>query len=272
MKINYNNTALEFLENPKNVSIHTPDAYQKVLSKADDYRLLYGLQNQFSVSTFEQCFKTNVQYITQPFYNAYLMAQDKLRKIALSVVIDDAGTLIIPWPNHTQTIFYRVKTNGKQGDEWLYEVFFIMFTKTPRNDSFALDVAIYLNKQGEDREAMDYVYKGFFDQGRDIAYWCAEIILMKSFLQFADVETKVIKAEKKDHHVGVKYVNETKRNIEILDSTYFTTICREEGFGVRGHFRFQPYGPGMSLRRLQWISDFQKTGYHREAKILKLDE
>lgn len=160
MKINYKNTALKFLEYPKDMAIHTPDGYSKPLTKAEDYKLLYGLQEQFSQDGFADYFNKNIQYITQPFYEAYRKAE------------------------------------------------------------------------------------------------------------YADVESKVINAQKKEHHVGVKYLNETNRKIEILDSTYFTTISRTEGFGVRGHFRFQPYGIDMKERRLQWINEYQKTGYTKRAKIL----
>lgn len=72
----------------------------------------------------------------------------------------------------------------------------------------------------------------------------------------------------KEKHLGEKYVNETNYKVEILDSTYFTTISRTEGFGVNGHFRFQPWGPNMSQRKLQWIAAYEKEGYTRKAKIL----
>ena len=106
---------------------------------------------------------------------------------------------------------------------------------------------------------------------RPIAYnwWIADLMLFKTFLQYAEVETKVINAQKKDHHIGFKYLNETNKNVEILDSTYFTTISRTEGFGVRGHFRFQAYGPGLQQKKLIWISAFQKEGYTKRAKIIR---
>jgi hypothetical protein len=53
-----------------------------------------------------------------------------------------------------------------------------------------------------------------------------------------------------------------------LDSTWFTTIVRSEGFKVGGHFRMQPFGKNLSDRKLIWISPFDKNGYTRKAKIL----
>lgn len=265
MKINYKNTALEFLDNPKNVAIHTPDAYNKVLSKAEDYKLLYGLQNQFAELGFADHFKKKIQYITQPFYDAYRRAENKLKEFALKEEIDDSGTLIIQHKEHTQTIFYRLKTKGEDSMEGL-ECFMVMFTKAPRNDSFGLDLSIYFDREG--KQVMDIIWKGFIDQGRDFGWWVAELILFKTFLKYADVETKVVPAKKKEHHIGIKYLNETKNKVEILDSTYFTTISRTEGFGVRGHFRFQVCGHARTGRKLIWISDFKKQGYTRKAKIL----
>ena len=44
MKINYKNTALGLLDDPKNFSMHTPAEYVKPLTKAEDLKLLYGIQ------------------------------------------------------------------------------------------------------------------------------------------------------------------------------------------------------------------------------------
>lgn len=269
MKINYRNTALAFLDNPKNAPIHTPDEYSKPLSKEQDYKLLYSLINQFSEPGFAQYFNKNIQYITQPFYEAYRKSESKLKEVVLKTEMNDSGTFIMQWPNHTQTIFYRIKCAGN-GDTDDLEAFIVMFTKTPKNDSYGLDLAVYLNK--DEKSSMDVVWKGFADQGRDLAWWIADLMLFKTFMKYVEVESKVISANKKDHHIGVKYLNETNHKIEILDSTYFTTISRTEGFGVSGHFRFQPFGPHLSDRKLIWISAFKKTGYTRKAKILLINE
>lgn len=37
-----------------------------------------------------------------------------------------------------------------------------------------------------------------------------------------------------------KLRNNIPFDVKIMDSTWFTTICRNEGFKVRGHFRLQP--------------------------------
>lgn len=267
MKINYRNTALMFLENPKDVALHTPDGYSKPLSKGQDYQLLYSLQDQFSQEGFSDFFSKKIQYITQPFYEAYRKSCAKLKDVVIKTEMNDSGTFIFQFEHHTQTMFYRIVNNG-DGNIDNIEAFILLLTKHPKSDSYAVDLSVSLTKDGPKAEVMDIVWKGFAEQGRDMSWWIAELMLFKTFLKYVEVETKVIPGHKKDYHIGVKYLNETNNKIEILNSTYFTTISRTEGFGVRGHFRFQPCGKNMQDRKLIWISDFQKTGYHREAKIL----
>lgn len=274
MKISYKNTALSFLDDPFNFPMHTPgEGYSTTLDKAGDLRLLRGLQAQFAEPEFVKPFKKNIQYITQPFYDAYRKAEPKLKEVVQSTEFDDSGTLLLRWQHHTQTIFYHIQSNGNK-ENWQYAVMIVLFTKAKINDSYGLDAFIYLSKEeegGKGGDVADYVWTGFTKEGRDMAWWISDLLLFKTFLKYAEVETKIIAGNRKDKHIGVKYVNETKNKIEILDSTYFTTISRTEGFGVRGHFRFQPYGPGMKLRRLQWIDSFEKSGYTKQAKIERGD-
>ena len=96
--------------------------------------------------------------------------------------------------------------------------------------------------------------------------WLQIILSMHILIKYAPIETKVVGANKRVKDFNCKYVNDTDSGITILDSTWFTTLVKSEGFKVRGHFRLQPYGPGMKEKRLIWIKDFEKTGYTREAK------
>lgn len=98
--------------------------------------------------------------------------------------------------------------------------------------------------------------------------------LIVPFLTFAEHEVKVINATEKAK-VKIdkeKYITDIPSDIEIVDSTWFTTIIRTEGFGVSGHFRLQPVGQGRQGRKLTWISDYEKHGYTRRAHIKKEEE
>jgi hypothetical protein len=93
--------------------------------------------------------------------------------------------------------------------------------------------------------------------------------LFLPFLEFAESETKIINA-KTGHRAKIgkeKYVTDIPYDIEIVDSNWFTTSIRTEGFGVTGHFRLQPVGEARQGRKLIWIADFQKHGYTKRAKV-----
>lgn len=95
------------------------------------------------------------------------------------------------------------------------------------------------------------------------------VFAIEVFLQFADVETKLLKSGHEIREgVMCKYKSNLDFPITVVDATWFTTLVHSDAFKVRGHFRLQPYGPENSKRKLIWINEFQKDGYTREAKKL----
>lgn len=97
---------------------------------------------------------------------------------------------------------------------------------------------------------------------KNFAWWT---FFEELFLQFAQVEIKNLKPNRQIYEgVNCIYNNKTKSDIQIIDSTYFTTLIKSDAFKVRGHFRIQPYKEG---KKIIWISDFTKLGYTRKAKI-----
>ena len=93
------------------------------------------------------------------------------------------------------------------------------------------------------------------------------------FKRYSDVEMEEVVREKTLKKSGIlrdKVNNFMGINVTLLDSRWFTTICRNEGFAVSGHFRLQPYKDG--TRKLIYIAPFMKTGYHRQARIEKEKE
>lgn len=95
-----------------------------------------------------------------------------------------------------------------------------------------------------------------------------DMMITQMFKKYADVETKLLPAGKKTKDISGKYVNDSKLDITYLDSKWFTTLVKSDGFNVRGHFRLQPYGEGLKERKLIWINEFQKTGYTAPARKL----
>lgn len=93
-------------------------------------------------------------------------------------------------------------------------------------------------------------------------------ILFLPFLEFAECETKIVNLENRRAKLnGEKFISDIDSDIEIVDSNWFTTLIRSEGFKVNGHFRLQPYGTGRLKRKMIWISDFEKQGYTKRSKI-----
>lgn len=54
--------------------------------------------------------------------------------------------------------------------------------------------------------------------------------------------------------------------ITIVNSNWNITSIRTEEFGVRGHFRLQPCGPGMKDRKMIFIEPFTKSGYVKNSR------
>ncbi|WP_347839972.1 hypothetical protein [uncultured Draconibacterium sp.] len=91
------------------------------------------------------------------------------------------------------------------------------------------------------------------------------------FYNFTETDNKIIFGTDsgKQRRIKIeneKFLNETKNEIEIIDTNYFTRIIRTGEFGVSGHFRLQRHGPENSLTKLIYINEFKKNGYTREAK------
>lgn len=263
MKINYKNTALGFAEDPANFLFYLAEDSKKM---SEPERIAFGrsLRQAFKESQLMELMTKNIRYVTEPFWKAFQKSKSKLHDLIMKEEVNETGILIISGQPFTLTVYYAVLINIVEGEETKFRILFNQFSKHSKNDYINLDISI---TETED-SSKEFIWSGFTEQGLTRKVWVAEIILFLLFIKYCEIETKVIKAEKKDHHIGVKYVNETKSDVTILDSTWFTTIVRSEGFGVSGHFRMQPYGPGMSLRRLQWISAFEKDGYTRTAKKL----
>lgn len=85
------------------------------------------------------------------------------------------------------------------------------------------------------------------------------------FIHNCETEQKVLKPKEKHRANGEKHYNESNSNVVILDCKWFTELIRDTPFHVRGHLRWQVCGEGRKRRRLIWIEEFEKKGYHRKA-------
>lgn len=261
MKINYKNTALSLLEemNPHAFRIcedaeHSPQAYKTAL----------GLSIVREWPKIVDRFRSKIRYISDPFYKAYEMGLSKLGNVIDAEEIDECGTMISrASQSETNTFFYDIATTGK-GDNFRMTCVIFCFTKEANIDKPALAMYAQRNAKG----VKQYLSETAVKNGVTQISMIADVFTLLLFLKYCDLQTKEIKPQAREWHIGTKYLNETKQKIEVLDSTWFTTITRSESFGVRGHFRMQPCGHNLSERKLIWVDSFEKQGYTRTAKIL----
>lgn len=92
---------------------------------------------------------------------------------------------------------------------------------------------------------------------------------------FAPAEVKTVDEKNKKVQMGKGIMNKVVADsrlivpVNIIDSSYLTTIIHIDKTSVRGHFRLQAHGKGYHDRRLIWIEPFEKGPYKRIAKKLK---
>ena len=90
--------------------------------------------------------------------------------------------------------------------------------------------------------------------------------------QWAEVELGKVStiAKKETKKKKAQEVAKPGLDYYTFDSKWYTEISNDESFKVSGHFRLQPYGDG--TKRLIWINEFTKNGYHRKATIDKVKD
>lgn len=262
MKINKHNTALHFLDerDPMRFGWAIRGDEPKVQVKLDIMRQ----QVKDAWPTLrKRCLTGKVRYISEPFQDAYERAKDRLTLDMTKDVVKESGVFIFRQDagGGKNTIFYSM--DSRPEPEGFFMKGSIMAFSSRKHEAMpALFAAYFTTRDGQHVKwfCNDKDGTGSFELFVDMFYLCL-------FLRYCQVETKEIQAGRKGDHVGTKYINETKSLIEIVDSSWFTTIIRSEGFGVKGHFRLQPY-PSLGTKKLIYIAPFEKHGYTRKAKVL----
>jgi len=213
-------------------------------------------------------FRKSIQYLCRPFFEAYEKAKEKLLNVLLKEPIRRSGTFIYTTFNEeTLTTFYDLNTEDN-GREMITNGVIAIFSNIPNN---SLPHLIFYCRI-KNNDTITSVPSHLLNQGYTTDATINEVLGLILFLKYCPLETKLIPKGKKISHSDQEYLNKTKLPIEILDSTWFTTIVRSEGFTVGGHFRMQPIGPGRSERKLIWINSYEKRGYVRRAGALKAGE
>lgn len=208
-------------------------------------------------------------FVTMPIYNTIQKNKVGNKLIeAADLVGDEAGCILL---GKDQNVYYRI-IQEKDG------VYFVVFHFVGKR-IFAIESGKILFKDGK-KSGIDFHFTSFNAFGGESEKTVGQSILLVvrvlAFMQVAGVELKHIDVSKnpKKGRKAVfgkeRYLNRMDTPVNILDSSFFTTIVRTEGFTVGGDVGFprkQRYGPERSLVKLIWIFPFSKNGYTRKAKI-----
>jgi hypothetical protein len=260
MKLNERETALHFLYDghPARVAILPNTSATQEAMKFMKYQF----------PAMRPRFRKKIQYISRPFMKAFLKGVDKLSISLLEEPVKQSGTFVFPEDEtFTQTIFYDLESKIEAGELVVNG----KIAKVVKHRSMPLPMLIFYTTI-QNNDAINFIGPELLAAGIDNHCITNDTLTMILFTKFCEVETKIVPPGKKTIHANEKYVNETKLPIEILDSTWFTTIVRSEGFMVGGEtggfFRWQRCGPGLSDKKYIWVAPFQKNGYTRKAKVL----
>lgn len=201
--------------------------------------------------------KNNIQHLSINLLKGIDHAFDKLNTLEVISLTPEISGIFLSQNRESEIYCVFNKNNSVKG-------YFFYFKE---NVLFASITCVYYKEDNIiycDSEAIDTslcTHKAEFLATRTLA--------KINFLQYAEIETKVLPATAKTKDFNCKYVNDTTENIKFLNICWNTTLHQPNSFKVKAHLRWQPFGENKSGRKLIWINDFQKHGYTAPARKLK---
>lgn len=260
MRINYNNYPI--LEKIKNGSLGRLPIYEGdylALSKTTVF------QDEFKANSKK--FNSNINVISSPFSQAADKVKKKLGELYKKIIYEEditiSGTYV--FGEFVHCIDYVTHKDSER-----FSFTYFLFSKA------GMILAFEQQYIEENKTGILWVSSVFGIDKKDFRKWIIDyqssVILFELFKRYASVETKFLPPSTKIKDSSGKYLNETKSDITFLDSKWFTTLVKSDGFLVSGHFRLQPKKvDGVWTRELIWIDEFQKSGYTSKARILSGD-
>lgn len=207
--------------------------------------------------------RNNIVFISEPYYQCMKRSWPSFKRINLIEAIKpSSGVLILKSENGRWMAYvYVIKSIYDMRVYCLYDCDTLLF--------FAEGVYSNLRYIAT---VDDGVYAG---NSKETTILNSINVILGFLLmeRYAKVETIVCPGKQKIKNAGSLdkgIINYSGLPVKFRDSTWFTTIFRNEGFKVRGHFRLQPKknDKGEWIKELIYINEFEKHGYHRQAKIL----
>lgn len=238
------------------VNISDADAIKSIGAKFDsDWKL------------FNKEFKSDINIITNPFYEAVKKAKPKLIELLKDKLANSDENLntngCYVQGDLVYMISHQVENNDVQKEMVLY-----IFNKDGTPLALFIESAKYQMSRQWISNSILFIIENNPENFRKWIYQeFSTIICFNMFKKYAEVETKILLPNSKTKGILCKYVNQTKLKLTYLDSTWFTNLVKSSGFNVRGHFRLQPMKKnGEWTKELIWISEFEKTGYTAPAR------
>lgn len=154
--------------------------------------------------------------------------------------------------NYVLSIYYQGKTD-KGKERTIVYLGTLIFSKE-NEKSYRIEVALlstWLRRNADDYNDVEAIIDAFL-----------AVLLFK---HYAKVELDVVHGgeRKKSDVAKEKVINETPRGVHIMDSDWFTTIYRTEGYEVCGHIRYYK-----KYDKITFVRKHERKQYIRRAKIL----
>jgi hypothetical protein len=225
--------------------------------------------NEFCNSLFTNVMSDygKIHYVSDTFYNAVNEAWDRITYI-YNKRIEKEDSIFIRGVYIIKDFVYVLRSHDLPPDweiGWDQYISFAIFHKNGQPIAFVdkntvNKINVYWTSKSLICSPTSYEW---------LIYQYHTIVSIYLFQKYAQVETKIIEPHQHKKENNCKYINDTKFPITYLDSKWFTTIVKSDGFKVRGHFRLQPkIKDGKWTHELIFINDYMKSGYTSKAKIL----
>lgn len=267
MKISYRSHPVMTMLNSgrlEKFKVHQSDveAFKKNMSIIDDI--------EYNFNLLISDFKSNIQIITSPFFDAIELAKPKL-------VGDDIFRLEKPecgavfFPNGYVFLYYVDKFTIGESLNKMILIFnneFLVSYSISKKESNLSNTYIWKTHIDRYQQANPKASKNELIEECDRDFFTL-LMCTISFIKYCPIETVHLKPNSKTKQFNCKYINDTGNNIRIYDSKWFTTFVKSDAFLVRSHLRWQPKKKdGEWTKELILIEEFMKNGYTAPAKKL----
>jgi len=264
MKINYRTYPI--LKKLKDKKLGVIPIHKTDLPIFDVYK------NYFNKSFKNSCenFSENIYYLTKPFIEASSLAEKSLTDLYGDIIKNDLSDFDVKGTFIEGDNVYFIDYQTKKGSED-QSICFMVFSKK------GILLLFYVDGKYFDTGQPQFFMASYLGVPKNecrnaVLYNFYRIIIYSMFKNYADIETKYLKPKEKTKFVNCKYINETSKELTLLNSTWFTNLVMSDEFKVRGHFRLQPKKiDGDWTKELIWINEFKKKGYISKAKKTKLN-